>query len=157
MYHSTDFLLSSRDRSQIRVHRSVGGVSIKCIASNIRRLNLPWDSYQIIPGPGKEGNLVVVEALTSVGFRTEVEDQSGVDIPIRKGDRFVAVLANRHSGTSESGDIPPKAFAKVPNFIYSQLAVLSALNQALLPVTRNQWSLSVLDWLPIKTGSLSTL
>jgi len=84
----------------------VGGVTVKCIASNVRRPDVPWNSYQLVPGKGMEGNLVVVEAKTSSGFRNEVESQKGRDERIYQGDRFVAVLANRHSGTSESGDIP---------------------------------------------------
>lgn len=84
----------------------VGGVAVKCVASNVRRPDIPWSSYQMVYGKGREGNLVVVEAKTSYGFRTEVENQRGRDERIYQGDRFVAVLANRHSGTSESGDIP---------------------------------------------------
>ncbi|MBI2597462.1 hypothetical protein HYW41_04860 [Candidatus Daviesbacteria bacterium] len=84
----------------------LGGVIVKCVASNVRRLDIPWNSYGLVYGKGMEGNLVVVEATTSYGFRTEVENQQGRDERIYQGDRFVAVLANRHSGTSESGDIP---------------------------------------------------
>lgn len=84
----------------------VAGILVKCIASNIRRPNIPWNSYQLVSGKGREGNLVVVEAKTSYGFRVEVENQNGRDERIYQGDRFVAVLANRYSGTSESGYIP---------------------------------------------------
>lgn len=84
----------------------IGGVTVKCVVSNIRRPDIPWSSYQLVYGKGREGNLVLVEAKTSYGFRVEVENQKGRDERIYQGDRFVAVLANRHSGTSESGDIP---------------------------------------------------
>ncbi len=84
----------------------IGGLTVKCVVSNIRRPDIPWSSYQLIHGKGKEGNLVVVEAKTNSGFRVEVESQKGKDERIYQGDRFIAVLANRHSGTSESGDIP---------------------------------------------------
>lgn len=97
--------LSAADRFIDRKVK-IGGVTVKCVASNIRRPDIPWESYQLVGGNGREGNLVVVEAKTNYGFRTEVENQSGRDERIYQGDRFVAVLANRHSGTSESGDIP---------------------------------------------------
>ncbi len=84
----------------------IEGIAIKCVSSNVRRPDVPWEEMQLINGRGKEGNLVVVEALTNSGFRTDIENQHGRDEHIYKGDRFVAVLANRHSGTSESGDIP---------------------------------------------------
>lgn len=84
----------------------VGGITVKCVVSNVRRPDIPWESYQLVYGRGREGNLVVVEAKTSYGFRVEVENQRGRDERVYQGDRFVAVLANRHSGTSESGDVP---------------------------------------------------
>lgn len=84
----------------------VGGVTVKCVVSNIRRLDIPWSSYQMVYGKGREGNLVVVEVKTGYGYRTEIENQKGRDERIYQSDRFVSVLANRHSGTSESGDIP---------------------------------------------------
>lgn len=86
----------------------VGGVEMKFVGSNIRRPDIQWNSLQLMPGRGKEGNLVVVEAMSDDGFRTTVEDQQGRDERVYKGDRFVGVLANRHSGTSESGDVPPE-------------------------------------------------
>lgn len=84
----------------------IGGITVKCVVSNVRRPDIPWASFQLVYGKGREGNLVVVEAKTSYGFRVEVENQRGRDERIYQGDRFVAVLANRHSGTSESGDVP---------------------------------------------------
>ena len=89
--------------NKVEIH----GVEIKLVGSNIRRPDLPWESFELKSGIGNEGNLVVVEAMTDDGFRTAVENQNGRDERIYKGDRFVGVLANRHSGTSESGDIPP--------------------------------------------------
>ncbi|MDO8610140.1 MAG: hypothetical protein Q7R95_06305 [bacterium] len=86
----------------------VGGVEVKFIGSNIRRSDIPWDSLQLMTGIGKEGNLVVVEAMSDDGFRIAVENQQGRDVRVCKSDRFVSVLANRHSGTSESGDVPPE-------------------------------------------------
>lgn len=33
----------------------IGGVTVKCIASNIRRYDIPWESYQlVVGGNGKE-------------------------------------------------------------------------------------------------------
>lgn len=86
----------------------IEGIPIKCVSSNVRRPDVPWAEMKLISGIGREGNLVVVEALTSSGFRTDIENQHGKDERIYQGDKFVAVLANRHSGTSESGDIPPE-------------------------------------------------
>lgn len=59
-------------------------------------------------GRGREGNLVLVEVMTNTGFRTSIENQYGKDLRIKKGDYFIGVLANRHSGTSESGSVPKK-------------------------------------------------
>ena len=103
---SPGYLLHFPDHSLVGKRSVIGGVPIKCISSNIRQADIAWDSYEIIPGIGKEGNLVVVEALSDNGFRTEIEDQTGKNIHISKGDTFIAVLASRHSGTSESGDVP---------------------------------------------------
>lgn len=86
----------------------VAGEMVKAISSNVRRPDLPWQSYKLRPGVGREGNLVVVEVVTDSGFRTAIEGQDGVERNLFKGDKFVAVLANRHSGTSESGDVPPE-------------------------------------------------
>ncbi len=99
-------LVPAKNQKLHNTSHVVGGVTLKCVASNIRRLNLAWEEYQLITGLGKEGNLVVVEVISDTGFRTTVENQQGYDQPMRKGDRFMAVLANRHSGTSESGYIP---------------------------------------------------
>ncbi len=84
----------------------IAGVSVKCVSSNVRRPDVAWNQMQLIPGRGREGNLVVVEALSNAGSTTHVENQQGRDERIYQGDRFVGVLANRHSGTSESGDVP---------------------------------------------------
>jgi len=57
-------------------------------------------------GLGHEGNLVLVEVASDTAFRMEVEDRQGIDRLLKKGDHFIGVLASRHSGTSESGDVP---------------------------------------------------
>lgn len=84
----------------------IAGIQVKCVSSNVRRLDMPWNSFQVIPGKGKEGNLVLVEVLTDVGSRKYLENQQGVNQKLYTGDKFVGVLANRHSGTEESGDVP---------------------------------------------------
>lgn len=85
----------------------VGGISVKCIASNIRRPEKDWNfGLEVVQGIGKEGDLVVVEALSDSGSTTHVENQTGRDERIYRGDKFVGVLANRFSGTSESGEVP---------------------------------------------------
>lgn len=85
---------------------AIDGIQIKCVASNIRRLDIPWQSYKVVHGRGYEGNIVVVEVINSKGYRTFIEDQYGTDRQLYAGDKFIAVLANRYSGTSESGFIP---------------------------------------------------
>jgi hypothetical protein len=102
---------------------AVSGIAVKCVASNIRHLNTPWQSCKIVEGKGYEGNVVLVEVTQAIGYRTIIEDQYGVDQQLYVGDKFIAVLANRHSGTSESGGIPPEGIALREG---SQLHLLSA-------------------------------
>lgn len=83
----------------------VGDVWVKAISSNVRYNNLPWNTFKLKTSKGKEGNLVVVEVLSESGSRKYLENQQGVNQRLYKGDKFVAVLANRHSGTEESGDV----------------------------------------------------
>lgn len=105
-------VISERNEVKYNNRRSVDnrveieGLDVKCVSSNVRPADLPWRDFQLISGIGREGNLVVVEAMADDGVRTSIENQFGRDERIYKGDRFVAVLANRHSGTSESGDVP---------------------------------------------------
>lgn len=84
----------------------IEGISAKAIASNIRHGNIDWQNARLVNGMGNEGNIVLVEALGNLGSTVHVEDQQGRDQGIYQGDRFLGVLANRHSGTSESGGIP---------------------------------------------------
>lgn len=84
----------------------VSDLALACIASNIRKPFSDWSSAGFAPGVGKEGDLVLVEALNDQGSTTYVENLNGEDIKIHKTDKFIGVLANRHSGTSESGDVP---------------------------------------------------
>ncbi len=85
----------------------VGGVWVKCIASNIRRPAKEWNiGIKLVQSIGREGDLVAVEALSDSGSTTHVENQTGRDESIYKGDKFIGVLANRFSGTSESGGVP---------------------------------------------------
>lgn len=87
----------------------VAGYSVRCIASNIRTKDrTDWKSMQPISGIGYEGNLLLAR-VESVDARKEMEYLEGdeiTDIPLLIGDTIIGVLANRHSGTSEYGDIP---------------------------------------------------
>lgn len=83
----------------------VGGIEVKCVASNIRR-HVDWRPMTVKPARGYEGDVVVVEVLTDKGSTVHVENAVGRDERVQKGDKFIGVLANRHSGTSESGDVP---------------------------------------------------
>lgn len=89
-----------------RARLEIEGVEIKVVASNIRIGNIDWQSVRLVSGTGNEGSIVLVEALSSFGSTVHVEDQQGRDQRIHQGDKFLGVLANRHSGTSESGGIP---------------------------------------------------
>lgn len=85
----------------------IGGISVKCIASNIRRPVEDWNTdIRLVQSIGREGDLIAVEALSDSGSTTRVENQTGRDERIYRGDKFVGVLANRFSGTSESGEVP---------------------------------------------------
>lgn len=101
----------------------VAGISVKCIASNIRKPERDWNSsIQVAQSIGKEGDLIVVEALSDFGSTTHVENQMGRDERIYKGDKFVGVLANRFSGTSESGEIPKEGIKIHDNTIVHLLS-----------------------------------
>lgn len=92
-------------------HPEVGGIPVKLIASNIRHRSINWRQMEVAEGVGQEENLVVVAAVSNTGTRNQVENQSGRDERIYQEDRFLAVLANRHTGTSESGDVPTGGIA----------------------------------------------
>lgn len=84
----------------------IAGISVKCISSNVRRPDISWSNLQLVNGRGNESNLVLVQSLSDLGSTVHVEDQQGRDERIYQDDKFIGVLANRHSGTSESGEIP---------------------------------------------------
>ncbi|OGH84499.1 MAG: hypothetical protein A2261_01745 [Candidatus Magasanikbacteria bacterium RIFOXYA2_FULL_44_8] len=86
----------------------IAGFATKCVSSNVRCANIVWESTELGYGVGKEGDVVLVEVVSDIGSRQYLENQLGVNRRLYKGDRFVGVLANRHSGTEESGDVPPE-------------------------------------------------
>lgn len=92
-------------------HPEVGGIPVKLIASNIRHRSINWEQMEVAEGVGQEEDLVVVEAVSNTGTRNQVENQYGRDERVYQEDRFLAVLANRHTGTSESGDVPIEGIA----------------------------------------------
>lgn len=101
----------------------IGGVSVKCIASNIRRPIQDWNvGIELVRSIGREGDLIAVEALSDFGSTTHVENQTGRDEHIYRGDRFIGVLANRFSSTSESGGIPPEGIEICENTVVHLLA-----------------------------------
>ncbi len=99
-------ILAIRDRIPLS---EVAKYSVRCIASNIRpKDSINWKQMQITEGVGYEGNLVIGQVDT-VDARKEMEHLKGdeiIDIPLLPGDVIVGVLANRHSGTSEYGEVP---------------------------------------------------
>lgn len=101
----------------------VGGTSVKCVASNIRRPVKDWNAnIKLVQSIGREGDLIVVEALSDFGSTRHVENQTGRDERIYEGDKFVGVLANRFSGTSESGGISPEGIEFCGNTVVHLLA-----------------------------------
>ncbi len=101
----------------------IGGISFKCIASNIRRPEREWNiGIELVQGIGREGDLIAVESLSDFGSTTHVENQTGRDERIFKGDKFIGVLANRHSGTSESGGIPTQGIELYKDTVVHLLA-----------------------------------
>ena len=134
-------LLHRLDENQIKV----AGLNVKCIPSNVRVRNIKWDSMKLSSGIGKEGNLVVVEAISDSGSVTTIENQDGVFQRIYKGDRFVAVLANRFSGTSELGGVPQKGI-RINNGLKLQLlsrAGIVGVLEALPPAKIHQGPFNV--------------
>ncbi len=101
-------------RSEAFRSREIDGIPVKCIASNIRP-PVDWSSMNVAPGIGHEGNLVVVEVASDKGSTMHVENSFGRDERMHKGDIFVGVLANRYSGTSESGGVPPQGLVINPD------------------------------------------
>lgn len=118
----------------------IEGISIKCVASNIRRSDINWGGMKLIQGRGMEGNLVAVEALGNTGSRNQVENQQGRDERIYQGDKFVGVLANRHSGTSESGGIPDEGINITPDLELHLLAAggIVGVNTGIPPRMRQE-------------------
>lgn len=100
----------------------IDGLPIKAIASNVRRQDINWPTMKLVQDRGREGNLVVVKALGDTGSRTQVENQFGRDERMYKDDIFIGVLANRHSGTSESGDVPSEGIDITPDLELHLLA-----------------------------------
>jgi hypothetical protein len=86
----------------------IGGV--KTIPSNLRAFSAAQLAACTL-GPAAdavEGALLLVETLGEPGSIRTLEDRSAREVALYRGDRFVAVLGNRHSGTSEYGDVPPR-------------------------------------------------
>lgn len=54
----------------------------------------------------RDGDLVLVRALTGTGAYDHVEDQGGTPVRVHAGDEFVAVLGTRRSGTNLVGEVP---------------------------------------------------
>lgn len=79
----------------------------KVVASCVRKAFLPAAQlYEIGDAfDGIEGDVVAVEVVSDSGSINMVEDRCGRDVRLYRGDRFVAVLGNRHSGTSEYGGV----------------------------------------------------
>ncbi len=99
--------ISIHGRERPGSHREILGFSIKAICSNIRRQDVDWDQYDTEEaGTGREGDIVIAEALSNTGSTNHLESQSGLEVRLFKGDHFMTVMGNRHSGTSEYGELP---------------------------------------------------
>lgn len=87
----------------------VAGMPVRCIASNLRaQSSIDWTKLHPVTGIAHEGSILLGQVLT-VAARREMEyiygDQN-IDVPLEQGDYIIAVVANRHSGTSEYGSVP---------------------------------------------------
>ncbi|USL45556.1 hypothetical protein [Priestia megaterium] len=78
---------------------------IKCTASDTRLSEEDLIDIYVAEGIGKEGDLVLVEALEDAGAYCEVENMQGRSMRIFKGQRFVGVLGNRESSKNIVGGI----------------------------------------------------
>ena len=78
---------------------------IKCAASDTR-FDQPQDGVVVEHGTGREGDLVLVEALASSGAYRDVENLDGRSMRIHAGQRFIAVLGYRESSQCLVGGVP---------------------------------------------------
>ena len=83
---------------------------VKTIPSNLRAFSAEQLAACTLgpAGDAVEGALLLVETLGEPGSIRTLEARSGREVALYRGDRFVAVLASRHSGTSEYGDVPAR-------------------------------------------------
>lgn len=89
----------------------VCGHTVKAVVSNIRRNDVDWSEYSLVlEGMGREGDIVLLEVLDPSGSTKKVEDYYGRDQALARGDKILAVLGHRHSGTSEYGGIPEEGW-----------------------------------------------
>jgi len=82
---------------------------IKHLSSNIR-VPVSWTEMSITGGIGKEGDLVLTQ-VSMLGARREMESYHNdnlTDQVLCMGDFIIGVLGNRHSSTSEYGDVPAR-------------------------------------------------
>ncbi len=108
--------ISIHGRERPGSHREILGFPIKAICSNIRRQDVDWDQFDFEQsGMGGEGDIVIAEALSDTGSTNHLENQSGRDVRLFKGDHFMAVMGHRHSGTSEYGELPGGHMELGPN------------------------------------------
>lgn len=95
----------------------VNGLPVKTVASNIRSMDVPWHEFSFeASGCGFEGDIVLGQVAEAGGSTARMENIFGRDENLFEGDRVLAVLGNRRSGTSEYGGIPPEGWdiAKKP-------------------------------------------
>ncbi len=83
-------------------------LGVKAVASNIRALTSTMLAQCTVGACTRaaEGAVLLVETVSDQGSIRSVENQSGREVALYRGDRFVAVLANRRSSTSEYGHVP---------------------------------------------------
>lgn len=102
-------LTDKTDARELLPRIEIAGVSVLCLSSNVRRAaDVPWDRCSVGGGLAQEGNLVLAQ-VEEVGARKEMEyffRGYHMDVPLKKGDYIVGVMANRHSSTSEYGEVP---------------------------------------------------
>ncbi|MDD5025893.1 MAG: hypothetical protein PHH13_00790 [Candidatus Peribacteraceae bacterium] len=98
--------ISIHGRERPGSRREILGFPVKAIGSNIRRQDIDWNQFTCEQsGVCREGDIVIARALSSRGSINQLEDQAGREVRIFEGDHFMTVMGNRHSGTSEYGEL----------------------------------------------------
>jgi hypothetical protein len=87
----------------------VAGHPVKLISSCVRRPDLLLDGDESLAGrhlSPRDGDLLLVRAVTGSGAYDHVEDTVGRAVKLYSGDVFAGILGTRRSGTNLMGELP---------------------------------------------------